>query len=679
MVSKNLAYINANDEDPGQDGGAAEVRGGRVGQRIAEGRRSCKLHHIRYPQAERCPECVKKADPVQLPAQTAAAVDPDPFAWVDVVDPEDGGGGAGAAQGGVNGAQASNGRKTAQDADNGASGASNGAAGAEADAEGLPDDPEPPAAGGVDPPPGIADPILGAAGSQAAYPVERLPYEIQPLVSAVSQLSSVPASMAAQAVLASITLAVSPNISIMEGPRAVSPTLVFVTGAESGQRKSRANAWAMFGHEESDKAVGVKWRAAVKQHKKAIAECMKIKEDGGTPNWPKVEPVKRAPVSLQSDISAESLKQHLHLARARAGLFNDEGASLLSGWNSGRAVRQRLLSSLVLIDDAGMVAQQRIGDGGEDVVYHDYGRALTQHLMMQNRHLLELLTSPQAGDGFTPRALASYNTHQHYMPEPEGEVGKSVMAAFSGKMKAWRAAADEELIYQADGGGLVLPERAEVVFDGGAQAALEDHLRGVYQGAGAGVLADGGLRAAFRARKHGTVKRLAAVFAGWRFAAAHDRLPKSGDQVGVNAEEVESAAAVVGWHESELGRVELDGGSAFTGAVNKVIGYMTRRAERLAQDEKPGGSAKSPWEGVDGRGWYWIMPSQLKQIKGDFAADTEFRAKVMRYLYDGHHLLRDADLRRAYLNPQHWQAAAAADPDDGGAQQPEEVDGDGGV
>lgn len=91
-------------------------------------------------------------------------------------------------------------------------------------------------------------PLLPEQEECAPFPLNALGSLLAGAVAAIVEAVQVPAAMAAQSVLAAAALAAQPHGNVVRDGQVIPLSLFFLTVAESGDRKTHADSWALEAH-----------------------------------------------------------------------------------------------------------------------------------------------------------------------------------------------------------------------------------------------------------------------------------------------------------------------------------------------------------------------------------------------------------------------------------------------
>ncbi|MEM8956345.1 MAG: YfjI family protein [Pseudomonadota bacterium] len=260
-------------------------------------------------------------------------------------------------------------------------------------------------------------PLLRPKDSAEPFPTEHLG-ALLPAASAVAELTSAPAALAAQSVLgaASLTAQALANVETLDGPKPLS--LFFVSIAESGERNSACDRHALEGVRRFERTRQEKYAAAYGafQNELAIYEAEKRKIFGASKDAaaqradlaafgpePKCP---AAPELLLTDPTIEGLLKHFEMAQHAIGIFSDEGGQFLAGHGVNSDNRIKTATALSTLWGGGAVNRTRAGTG-PSMTFFD--RRVTCHLMVQPRIAEQLLADPDLRDqGLLSRTLLAW-------------------------------------------------------------------------------------------------------------------------------------------------------------------------------------------------------------------------------------------------------------------------------
>ena len=240
---------------------------------------------------------------------------------------------------------------------------------------------------------------------------------LRPAADAIAALTQAPAAMCAQSVIAAASLAVCPHYDVILPTDQRRPTAILAASvAASGERKTSVDAHATASireHEKrlagADEAARTRYWADREAWKAATEAAKKLAKKGGRAAIrdaleeigpePKAPPL---PMLLVSDPTPESIALVLADGRPYAGLFADEGGSVIGGHSFTDESKMRTGALLNGLWDGSPIRRLRVLTGARFAP----GRRLAAHLMMQQAVAERLLGDPLLADmGLLARLL----------------------------------------------------------------------------------------------------------------------------------------------------------------------------------------------------------------------------------------------------------------------------------
>ena len=222
--------------------------------------------------------------------------------------------------------------------------------------------------------------------------------------------------MCGQSVLSAARLAAQAHANVAIDGRRELLSLWHVTVAESGERKSAADQWALRAHRDhehraadEDRQAQAVFRLAATAHKAAMrkaegkADAAAIREamaDAGEEPEPPL-----SPLLLLSEPTLEGLQKLYQTGRPSLGLFNDDAGDFLGGHAMNRDNRTKSAAGFSRLWDCGEFSRVRSSDGAAKY----YGRRLALHVMLQPVIAERVLSDDVlTGQGFLARCLLSW-------------------------------------------------------------------------------------------------------------------------------------------------------------------------------------------------------------------------------------------------------------------------------
>jgi hypothetical protein len=269
-------------------------------------------------------------------------------------------------------------------------------------------------------------PLYRELSPAPAFPLDAMG-ALRPAADAISALTQAPSALCAQSVLGAASLAVSPHFDVSLPTGQTKPTaLLCASVAASGERKTSvdAHATAAIRIYERELAAGDEsarsrywadreaWKAASEAakaaHKKHGRGAIRDALEAIGPE-PKAPPL---PMLLISDPTPEAIALSLADGRPFAGLFTDEGGTLIGGHSFSDESRMRMAGLLNSLWDGSPIRRLRVLTGNR----YAPGRRLAAHVMMQSIVAEKLLGDEMLADmGLLARILVI---------SPESHIGR---------------------------------------------------------------------------------------------------------------------------------------------------------------------------------------------------------------------------------------------------------------
>jgi len=251
-------------------------------------------------------------------------------------------------------------------------------------------------------------PLFREAGEGEPFPLDALG-ALRPAAEAIHALTQAPSALCAQSVLAAASLAVCPHYDVTLPTGQRRPTaLLCASVAASGERKTSVDRYAtaaIIAYErelaKSDESARLRywadkeaWKAATENAKKsaknkgraAIRDALEV--IGAEPKPPPL------PMLMISDPTPEGITLMLADGRPYAGLFTDEGGTLIGGHAFSDDSRMRTAGLLNSLWDGAPIRRLRVLTGNR----FSPGRRLAGHVMMQAAVAEQLLGNAMLKD-----------------------------------------------------------------------------------------------------------------------------------------------------------------------------------------------------------------------------------------------------------------------------------------
>lgn len=258
------------------------------------------------------------------------------------------------------------------------------------------------------------EPLRRKMPAAVPYPVEALGGILGDAARALNKTVQAPIALCGQSVLGAATLAVQPHADIMIDGRRFPTSLLLMTVAESGERKSATDNIALSSARKIERARILEYRAKLKQyefekqaHEAATSKAKKnktelvditeaMRECGPPPESPP------SPIRLATDPTIEGLQKLFLSGALSLGLFTDEAAAFFGSWSMSAENKQRTIAQISKLWDDGTSDRIRSGEGAHKI----FGVRLAAHWMMQPVIAEKVLGDPEMqGQGLLARCL----------------------------------------------------------------------------------------------------------------------------------------------------------------------------------------------------------------------------------------------------------------------------------
>ena len=266
---------------------------------------------------------------------------------------------------------------------------------------------------------GVApEPLRRLSVTPPPYPLDALGDCLGTAAARLHSVLQCPAALCGQSMLAAASLAAQMHADVWIDGRTEPLSHWHISVAESGERKSAADQWALRIHREHERDAADEYRQAqaayniaVASHKAAMCKAEKksdaaairaaMADAGDAPESP------LSPLLLLSEPTLEGLQKLYQNGRPSLGLFNDDAGDFLGGHAMNRDNRTKSAAGFSRIWDCGEFSRVRSGDGAAKF----YGRRLALHLMIQPVIAERVLSDDVfARQGFLARSLLSWPT-----------------------------------------------------------------------------------------------------------------------------------------------------------------------------------------------------------------------------------------------------------------------------
>lgn len=274
------------------------------------------------------------------------------------------------------------------------------------------------------------EPLRRPVPPASPYPFDTLGPLLGKAARRIHEVVQAPDAVCGQSVLAAASLAVQGLANVAINGRTHPLSLWCITVAESGERKSAADGWALRAHVKFEHKRVTDYATDWKAHKLALnahedaskAAKAKDKDKGRAAILSALEAVGDAPEPpllpqlLCSEPTLEGLHKLLQNGFPSLGLFTDEAGQLFGGYAMGKDNVMKSAAGLSKLWDGAAIDRIRAGDGAVKL----YGKRLALHAMMQPVVAEAVLSNDVlTGQGFLARAL---------LASPAGLAGHRVLS-----------------------------------------------------------------------------------------------------------------------------------------------------------------------------------------------------------------------------------------------------------
>jgi hypothetical protein len=245
------------------------------------------------------------------------------------------------------------------------------------------------------------------------FPFDALGSILKPAALSLQRVIQAPDAICAQSILGTASLACQPFANVFIDGRKYPLSLFLITVAESGDRKSATDKFALKPLYEWQKMLCNTFRAEQAKYviEQELWKAQKkewLQQASGFFAADFTLPSPIAPIHLLilvEEPTYEGIVKYLDVGQPSVGLFSDEGGRFFGGHAMNRDNQIKTIAGLSSLWDGKEISRMRSGEGS--VVL--YGRRLALHLMIQEVILERLMSNRMAEyQGFLPRCLISY-------------------------------------------------------------------------------------------------------------------------------------------------------------------------------------------------------------------------------------------------------------------------------
>lgn len=256
-------------------------------------------------------------------------------------------------------------------------------------------------------------PLHRELGEAKPYPFDALGSILGPAAQALQKVIKAPDAICAQSVLAAAALATQPYANVLIDGREMPLSLFFITIAESGDRKSATDRFALRSISDWQKMLTNSYREEVRKfylQKESWEirkrEWMRTNQDPTAIFDESLPPPPLRPLLLVEEPTYEGIVKYFAAeGQPSIGLFSDEGGRFFGGHAMKQENCMKTIAGLSSLWDGKPITRMRFGDG--DMLM--YGRRLSVHLMVQEMIMTQLMGNSLFDlQGFLPRCLIAF-------------------------------------------------------------------------------------------------------------------------------------------------------------------------------------------------------------------------------------------------------------------------------
>lgn len=268
----------------------------------------------------------------------------------------------------------------------------------------------------------LPEPLRRPPVAPPPYPVDALGGCLGAASERLHEVLQCPLALCGQSLLAAASLAAQSHADVVIDGRREPLSLWHLTVAESGERKSAADQWALRAHRERERDMTDQHRQDLADHEiSVVAHRAAIRKAERKPDVTAIRAAMDAvgappepplsPVLLLGEPTLEGLQKLYQHGKPSLGLFNDDAGDFIGGHAMNRDNRTKSAAGFSRLWDSGEFSRVRSGDGAMKF----YGRRLALHLMLQPVVAESVLSDEiLTGQGFLARCLLSW---------PESTIG----------------------------------------------------------------------------------------------------------------------------------------------------------------------------------------------------------------------------------------------------------------
>lgn len=261
-------------------------------------------------------------------------------------------------------------------------------------------------------------PLLPDQGDCAPYPLSALGALLGNAAQAIIEAVQVADALAAQSVLAAAAMAAQPHGNVLRAGHAIPLSLYALSVAESGDRKSSSDRWALLAHQQYQRELIEQYKTDFRifRDKNDAWQKLRAKMSGSTRgdqdsdseqcgnlSEPLPPPL---PYVLCEEPTLEGVQKSLIQGHPSQGIFSDEGGQFFGGSATRPENLLKTAAGLSKRWDGSPINRTRAAEGESAA---RYGCRLSAHFMIQPVVATEVLgNSVLQGQGFLARFLIAW-------------------------------------------------------------------------------------------------------------------------------------------------------------------------------------------------------------------------------------------------------------------------------
>jgi len=234
------------------------------------------------------------------------------------------------------------------------------------------------------------EPLRRPLPEPSPFPLDALGPVLSVAANRLHQVVQAPAALCGQSVLSAAALAAQQHANVTIDGRTEPLSLFAVTIAESGERKSGIDRYALSPHREFERRALDSYRREMEQYRLDCEayECAKSRNSKGKDpdtiraalasiGTPPIEPLN--PLMLVPSPTLEGIHRHFATGTPSVGIFHDDGGEFIGGHTMNKENKMKAAAGLSRLWDVGEFDRVRASEGANKY----FGRRLSMHLMIQ--------------------------------------------------------------------------------------------------------------------------------------------------------------------------------------------------------------------------------------------------------------------------------------------------------